>query len=295
MICIKLDWLDKIFLIFLAISFAFNIYLATSYPLQPDEGTHLLLAEFYKDLISNFDKHHFNFEKIYDFSISYLILYPKLQVFSYPPVYHLSTGLLYFLSFSAFVGRFVTILYFLGTAVLIYKTSELLFNRKNIGIIAAILFSLTPFTFSYASYTALTDYASYFWSFLAIFLFLKGIKNNNSIYLASSGVSSALTFLSRYQSLVIVFTLMIYYLLSKDNLKIKLKGVILIFVPFLILVLPYVLVFLKLEGLSISKIIVSAYSGGGGLPKVFSFAYFFYYFYAYLIQTFFVGLLLFLL
>jgi hypothetical protein len=86
---------DKIFILYLVFLFIFLFLTFEFNSLLADEGTHLLLSAFYKDLIFNIlQTRNFSFNHAYEFGIRYLVHYPKLQI-AYPPLYHLTTAIVF--------------------------------------------------------------------------------------------------------------------------------------------------------------------------------------------------------
>src|SRR3972149_8995463 len=145
----KFDKYDWYFLAFLTVFFIISLFLLNTPPI-PDEGTHSLIAIFFRDLINNIIKHPtLSFSKIYNYAISYLVHCPKLSLY-YPPLLHIIVSFFYaILGASFFTGRFVVLLFSVGTLGILYKISKTFFNKK-IALFSTILFATTATVFYYS-------------------------------------------------------------------------------------------------------------------------------------------------
>jgi len=215
----------------------------------------MLLSLFYKDLIVSILKSRdFSFSKAYDFSLSYLIHYPKLQVF-YPPLYHLITGLFFYpiLGISSFTARFSNFLFGLASITLIYYFSSSITNKKN-GFISAIIFSLNPIVLSYIR-LAMKDFLAISFSLLAILFFFLSFKKKKPRYFLIVGIISALAVLSDVPAATVFATIVITLLLKND-----IKRLIIFVISSSLLLLPYTFLIMKIGGIEINTLRYGMYS-----------------------------------
>jgi len=220
-----------------------------------DEGTHMLLSLFYKDLITTILKTGgFSFSKAYDFSLSYLIHYPKLQVF-YPPLYHIFTGLFFYSLFgvSPFTARLSNFLFGIASIILIYYFSSNLIDKKS-GFISAIIFSLNPIVLSVIM-LAMKDFLAILFSLLTMILFFLSLKKKKNSYFFIVGIISALAILSDVPAATVYVTIFITLLLKK-----KIKELIIFVISSALLLLPYAILIIKIGGIEINAIRYSMYS-----------------------------------
>ncbi|HZS43019.1 MAG TPA: glycosyltransferase family 39 protein [Candidatus Paceibacterota bacterium] len=103
-----------------------------------------------------------------------------------------------------FWGKFLEVIFSSASVWLVYLIGEKI--KKNVGLIAAILFGFTPFYF-YLSAVGLTDIPSLFLALLAVYLVAA-----ERPYLA--GLSAALAFLTRFPEGLIVVPLGLAYFLE---------------------------------------------------------------------------------
>lgn len=254
-----------------AIAFAvvFFILMASVMPYfscRPDEGTHALLALFYHDLISSADS--LSFGDAYDFGISYLAHYPKLQVF-YPPLYHLTAGLIFYPLFGAslFSAKLCHLM-FASLAILAFYFLSKKFCGRKASFLSMLMFAMYPTTLIYAN-QAMMDYSSFLFAVLAVFFYVRSDSPKNQPAVA---LFSFLALMGKRLAffLPIVFSL---HLLSEKKYR-----------PFLVysaactlLSAPYLYVMSKIGGLSASETIFETYVGGkffGYLSNAFSFSLF---------------------
>lgn len=284
---LKLDYYDYFLICFIVLISIFNIYLSYNISLRADEGTHLILSEFYRDLIINSWKLKFNFNKLYEFGINYLIHYPKLTI-TYLPLYHLNVALLFFLDLDPIFGRLVSIIYFILTSILIYLISINFFNKKT-GIFAVLLFSLSPTVF-WAISKASIDYTAFFFCFLAIYLFLKYMRNNEKVYFIYLGIISFLCFFARNFAVFPLLSILSFIVFFRK--KERIKKILLIIVPFSILFIPFMFFYIKIGGLGASQSLLKQTEE---MPWVqYNLLAPFFYFYNYTIETYGLGIIVFL-
>jgi 4-amino-4-deoxy-L-arabinose transferase-like glycosyltransferase len=274
---------DKIFILYLVFLFIFLFSTFEFNSLLADEGTHLLLSAFYKDLISDIlQTKNFSFTHAYNFGIKYLVHYPKLQI-AYPPLYHLSVALAFSLSgLSESVGRLVNLIYAMGTFVLFYLLARKYFSSKA-AFISTFLFSFSSFSLFYAS-RAMQDFTMFFFLLLAVYVFLVAIKNLTKLSKRSlalfvlSGFSSFLVAMGKQiGGIVIPFFLIVlaYNFLNKreDRLVIAMNSLVLL-LGFFIPLLPYLVILNSVGGLEINRLVAVEYAFQQGEPTSFLDLYF---------------------
>jgi len=252
--------------------FSLLLYLLFRTSLVADEGTHLLLSAFYRDLFFYMIKtRHFSFSSAYSFGIDYLVTYPKLQV-AYPPVYHLTTGLVFFsiIGKSYLAGRICNFTYFILTSLLLYKLIRKFFNR-SVAILSLILWIGTPFSFLHA-FKAMKDFTVFFWLFLSIYIYIRNLKRGSNKLWFLLGFILSLTLLSeRLAVFSLLFFLSHYFFILKRG---KLKPVLITLLGFSILTIPYSLLILKLNLLRINYLVGFWYGEQQGEPTSYLDPYF---------------------
>jgi len=263
----KLQIIDKIFLIYLLAYFI--IYLPTFWftSATADEGTHLLLATFYRDLIQNiFSTKNFSFQHAYDFGINYLVHYPKIQI-AYPPLYHLIVGNLFFPLFGTtlFAGRLVGLLFALLSYSMLYVLVKKFFNPK-MALISVLFFSLDPFSLLFAK-RAMADYVAFFFMFASIYLYYQALKSKQKKYFFFAGVFASLAALSKQFAGIVIIFMFFHYLLSKNK---NYKNLFVLVASFLILLVPYLYILSKIGGFQINYLVAYQYAVTTGEPTSFS-------------------------
>ncbi len=247
-----------VFSIFLVPTFFYNYTFS-------DEGTHLLLSVFYKDLISNIPKIGLSYSNLYDFSINYLVHYPKLQI-AYPPVYHLTNAFVFFLSSpSIVVARMVNLIYALLAFSVFYILLKKHFNEKT-AFISTIFFSLSSYSLLYAS-RAFQDFSAYFSILLSILFFSKAFEKESKRYWLLAGISVSLAILSKQVSGILLIFFIVYIFSRKDlQLKKKINNLVILILPVIIFITPYLLLLNSVGGLEINKIVAISYAAQQGEP-----------------------------
>ncbi|TAL48582.1 glycosyltransferase family 39 protein [archaeon] len=237
---IKLDEWDKYFLVFLAAFTVISLAMIQTPP-TPDEGTHSLIALFFRDLFSDLTRHPtISFSSIYNYTISYLVHYPKLSLY-YPPLLHIIISFFYIvLGTSFFTGRLVVLLFALGTLAILYKLAKRFFGNK-VALLSAILFSVMPLVF-YDSITVMTDIPYTFFFLISMYLFLEAFESKQRKYFVLAAVFAALAFFTKWNAILIVPIIFAYALFRKRS---QMKNVVLsAFLVFLI-ISPYLVVMWK--------------------------------------------------
>lgn len=268
------DKYDKILFAYL---FILGVFLFLTFPfnsLVADEGTHLILSVFYRDLIFYlFETGDFSFDNAYNYGINYLVHYPKLQI-AYPPLYHLTNALAFTLfDISETVGRVVNSLYALGSFLLFYLIIKKFFNPKT-ALLSTFLFSFSPLSLYYSS-RAMQDFTMFFFLLLSVYIFSFAIKHITKISRRSFLLFSLVGFTvflaamgKQMGGIVIFFFLIIlaYRFLKQKNKKpIALNSTVLL-CAFLIPLIPYLIVLEAVGGFEINKLVAIGYAYDQGEP-----------------------------
>lgn len=279
---------DCFFVCFVVLASVFNILLAQNISLSPDEGTHLTLSLFYKDLAANSWNLGFDINRMYEFSTNYLIHYPKLTI-TYLPMYHLSVALMFSFGLDPIMGRLVSVIYFVLTSAMIYLISIKFLKSRKAGIFSVLLFSLTPTVFDYISKASM-DYTAYFFGFLSIFLFLKAMETERKKYYVLSGIASFLVFFSRIFAVFPLLAMVSFVLLFGK--KGRIKKLLLVVIPFMVLFVPFAFLYERIGGLEVNQFIIKE---AEQMPWVqYNLLAPFYYFFSYGTQTYGLGIIVFL-
>jgi len=247
--------MDKTILIYSGVFFISLLSTIHLTSLFADEGTHALLALFYKDMftisLQNLD---FSFKNLYDFGVSYLIHYPKLQVF-YPPIYHFLTGLLFYPIFgiSVFSARLVNIIMSTLSVITFYFVTKEFFNRKS-AFIATLLFSLFPVTL-WIGRMAMMEFTVVFFTLLSFYFYQKAWKNDKNKYYILTSIMILLAIMSKRAGFFLIPIYGLHILYRK-----KWKKLITFLIPVGILFIPYFLIFMKIGGFEVSSAIYSKYA-----------------------------------
>jgi 4-amino-4-deoxy-L-arabinose transferase-like glycosyltransferase len=247
--------MDKILFIYSGVFFIFLLILIPFTSVHADEGTHALLALFYKDMIVNIlNNLDFSFEHMYDFGISYLVHYPKLQVF-YPPMYHLITGLIFYPLFgiSIYTIRLVNVIMATLTIIVFYFVTKKIFNPKT-SLISTVLFSLLPITIKIGR-MAMMEFTTFLFLLLSLYFYLETFQKKQIKYYILTAIFVFLALMSKRAAffLIPIYSLHILY---RKEIKEFMIFIILVFV----LSVPYLLLILKINGIEISSEIYSRYA-----------------------------------
>jgi hypothetical protein len=246
---------DKLFLLYLLIFAMIMIFLLNADFFQPDEGTHALLALFYRDMLTTALKNlNFSFDSLYNFGISYLVHYPKLQVF-YSPLYHLITGLVFYsiLGITQFAARFSNLFFGLLTIIAFYYIAKKIFDKKT-ALISAVLFSLLPMTLVYIK-QAMMEFTTFFFLLCSLYFYLKATESKKMTYYVITAFFSFLAVMSKNVAVLSMIVYGIPMLLYK-----KWKNLFVMVAVFGLLSLPYILLISSLNGFEINRIIYTAYA-----------------------------------
>jgi len=263
--CVNFSKMDKIFLAYISIFFVLSAFFSSFSSLMPDEGTHLLLSIFYKDMITHIvSTGDFSFNGAYSYAINYLVHYPKLQI-AYPPLYHLTNALFFsIIGPSALVGKLVNLAYAVLAFTIFYFFVRKYFGEKP-AFMAALLFSLSRFSLFYSS-KAWLDYTFIFWFIAALYLFSKAMETKRPYDFAICGFATGLALLGRQiGGFLLVFYLMVI-IWSKENIRIKTRNVLIIAATFALIVTPYIVILNAAGGIEINITVAKFYAVVNGEP-----------------------------
>ena len=165
-----------------------------------------------------------------------------------PPLFYAIEHLMLTLGNNEVVLRFVPALVGVLTIPLIYFAGKEFMDR-NVGIIAAAAFALSPFLIFYSQEARAYSMMLFFVTFSMVFYF-KALKINDLKNWALFGILSAFAFWTHFYSFVIFFALVFYALIMQitnlqKNLQ-NLKMIALSIVLFVILCFPLILLVIQL-------------------------------------------------
>lgn len=270
----KLNASDKIFLIYLTLLFIFLFSTFSFNSLLADEGTHLLLSIFYRDLITHMlQTKDFSFQNAYQYGINYLIHYPKLQI-AYPPLYHLTTAFAFHVfNVSETIGRTINLLYASGSFILFYLIIRKFFNPR-VALLATFLFSFSPFSLFFAS-RAMQDFAMFFFLLLSVYIFSITMKyldkiSKPSLLFFLAGFSAFLAAMGKQMGGFVIFFFLIIlaseFIKQKKNRKPIAINTLLLFLAFFLPLLAYLIILNAVGGFEINKLVAIGYAGEQGEP-----------------------------
>jgi len=240
------DKSDLYFFLFLPVFFIISLFLL-NIPPSTDEGTHSLIALFFRDLINDLIKYpSLSFSNVYDYTISYLVHYPKLSLY-YPPLLHVIVSFFYkFLGASFFIGRLVVLFFAIGTLMIMYKTFQRFLDKRS-ALLATILFSIMPMIY-YNSITMMTDIPYMFFFMFAMYFYLTALDSKKKMHFILASIVTSLAFLTKWNSILIVPIILVYTILEKRE---QIKNVIMSIVLILLIISPYLLLVWKTGLISI--------------------------------------------
>ena len=247
--------IDKILVTYTSVFFVLLLSTINLTSIRADEGTHSLLALFYKDILTKSVRNlDLSFEHMYEFGISYLIHYPKLQVF-YPPLYHFLIGFFFYPIFgiSVFSARLTTIIMTTLSVIIFYLVTKEFFNRK-VSFVATLLFSLFPITLSYGR-LVMMEFTAIFFILLSLYFYQKAWKSDKNKYYILTSIVVLLAIMSKRPGFLLVPIYSLHILYRK-----KWKNLISFLIPVRVLFTPYILFLRKIGGLEVSSSIYSMYA-----------------------------------
>jgi 4-amino-4-deoxy-L-arabinose transferase-like glycosyltransferase len=212
---------NKEVLLIALVFFIINISLVNTI-YSADEGTHVLLSLFYKDLMT-FVPSHLSFSEIYNYAINYLVHYPKLSVY-YPPLFHIAGALLFFINSGYFTLTALSLTFATLAIVFLYFLTLTFTKSKKIAIIASILLTVSPIVFVY-SIQALTETVLLFAAICVLYLWYNYIENSKgNVYLLT--LLSIILVFAKQHMILIFLVLFAYTLIYKKAKKIIIPFVI---------------------------------------------------------------------
>ena len=218
-----------------------HLFLIQNHTLRSDEGTHAILAMFYKDLIINLRSFN-SFNDVLEFATEYAIKYPKITPI-YPPLYHLLLTTLFLVKESVFVGRVLNLSITILTAFVIYKLGLKLLDSEKCAILSSIFF--LNFTTIFTHTTRLMMDIPQALVFSLVLLYYLELKKKRRIGWREVLILSILltiAFLTKFFSVFLVPTILLDSFFSRRKifkhclLSIALSGII---------ISPYSFLFLK--------------------------------------------------
>lgn len=271
----KLHKEDKIAIIYLASLFIFLFFTFKFNSLLADEGTHLLLSIFYKDLITHLlQTKDFSFQNAYLYGINYLVHYPKLQI-AYPPLYHLTVAFAFSIfNISETVGRVINLIYAIGSFLLFYLIIRKFFNPKT-ALLATLLFSFSPFSLFFASH-AMQDFTMFFFLLLAVYIFSIAMQFLNKLskcyilLFALTGFSAFLAAMGKQMGGIVIFFFLIILAYQFTRQRKYRKPIVInmlaLSLAFFLPLVPYLIILSAVGGIEINKMVAIGYATEQGEP-----------------------------
>jgi len=210
---------SNILFIILFLSFFFGcLFLFNSRPIA-DEGTHNLIGLFFYDLLTTWVKYPtLSFSKIYDFTISYLVHYPKVSLY-YPPLYYFILSIMYrVFGVLFFTGSLTTLFFSLGTLLTIFLFSKNHLKNSKIGLTASLIFGLTPIII-FLSIKSMTDIPVLFFFLLSIYSYLNAIKTNKIKNFIIFSILFTFGFLTKWTIVLVLPIIFIYSIMHRKCFK----------------------------------------------------------------------------
>jgi len=231
LLCISL-FLWSLLLILLIISGNYEI----------DESTHSLVGMFFKDLLLDWiKKPTFSFKKIYDYSVSYLIYYPKVSL-HYPPLPQLFFSLSYLLfSESIITSRITTAFFSILFLILIYYITYKFYEKKEIALISCLIFMTSPIIIL-SSIRAMQEIFFLLFFTASIFSYLMLIKKPELKWYIIFIALTIASVLSKWNAITIFPIIFFHSLLFHKN---RIKIVLLCILVISLLLSPYYLILYK--------------------------------------------------
>ncbi len=225
--------------------------------LLPDEGTHLLLSVFYRDLVFHMLKtKSLSFSEAWNYGLWYLAHYPKLQI-GYTPLFHFITGFFFIFSLNELIPRVFNILVFLLSGFILYLLGSYFYSRK-VGLLSAFFFfSFLP-AYRYAS-KVMTDTLMYFFVLLTIWIYIVAEKNDKKSLYFLSGLFSSFAFLTKQTGGISLAVITFWFLARNIKNKEKLSRIIFVFLGFSLFTIPYLFIMLKIGGIEINRYLSISY------------------------------------
>ena len=139
-----------------------------------------------------------------------------------------------------FYAGIVPFLFSILLIIATYLLGKILFNQE-LGLLSALLFSVTPVELLTSQKIWADDMASFF-AILAVIFYFYGLKNNKNVFSCLSGISCGLSVLTKMNGYFIAVAIIIFHLwqnkrrlFNKDIIDVVFQRGILLFVLFFIL------------------------------------------------------------
>jgi len=212
-----------IFILIIFFGALLRLYFAFIHPVNSDAAWHLTIAE----------------------NIAKLGHIPQADTFRHypllwhPPLFHLIAAQLYETTSNALIMKFLSPMFGVMTLFISFAFIRYLF-RTDIALLTTFFLAIIPLNlyFSIISYvsTAIT-----FLTVFCVFLYLRGISDENQKMLILSGLSFGLSILTKATGFAIVFILVIIFGLYYKKKKVKVLYLLLtMFIGFLVGILWYI-------------------------------------------------------
>ncbi len=270
------------FALVMALLVSAGAWFASTVPLGADEGTHLTLALFYRDLLSAAPGLGWDPGLMYQFGLSYLVHYPKLTV-TYLPFYHLTLAPLMSFSTSVLAGRALSLAYFLLTMLVVYHVGSRHFGGRRTGMISAVLFASLPMAW-WGAFRVSMDWAAYLLCFSGIAAYLWAFSRDGPAAerwqrrYGRYSVASVIAFLALMSRIFAVFPIAAMLLHSAMyGGKPRVRRLLALSIPFVLLAVPALFAFNYFGGLDASISVAAEASNApwsvGGLLAPFFYAW----------------------
>ena len=184
---------------------------------------------------------NYNTKALYALSIDQGRALPEYfdrPLFKHPPAFAALVSLSYRLSGMTYYSAFKVSLFFgVGLIVLAYLLCAELFGEKT-GLYAAFLMAIEPASWICSQKIWLETTLAFF-TVLALYLFIRASKRNNSYLMIASGAAAGLAALTKYPGFLATAVIFIYALLSERALFRKKSFLASLVIP-LVMLLPWV-------------------------------------------------------
>lgn len=227
---------DMFFFLFLAFFVAFaSMFLGKS--IGADEGTHLAITAFFYNFIHDYLRNPtISFSKIYNYTIYYLVRYPKLSLY-YPPGFYVTAALIsYIFGLTDVVAAATGLIFGVLTILCVYYFGRKFIDRKT-GIIAAIIFSLIPIVFD-LSVRAMLDLSYLMFFMLSLIFYLFAFHTGKAKHFIYAALLFAIGFMFKQNILILGPIIFIYALITSRK---HILPVLLSFLIVAILIAPYMI------------------------------------------------------
>ncbi len=231
-----------IFFMFILLGyFIIQTFLAQNHLSNPDEGTHVIIGLFFRDVVSNM-KNFRSFSGMMNFATNFVVKYPKVTA-SYPPLYHTLLATVLFMTESVLALRILNIIITILAAFVIYKLAFEMVSDKRIATLSSIFFLSFSTIFWYANMIMMDilqilTFSMVLWYYLK----LKKKKIHSNKEIAILGVLLAVAFLTKFFSVFLVLIILGDSIFQNKKLF---KTCLLSLVLSVIIISPYLFLYIK--------------------------------------------------